>query len=147
MAYRASDGHAHRAVAINPMRELLTDLRGLGNNNRGKCDAANRERLASNARSVMAVSQNGMAALRHLLAHSSPVIEDGTIGADSLESLGWLMAEVGDLAAHCMELWCEFSQRNSGFGSDAIRTPAASRIGVSIPAPKCQPRGPKVNGR
>jgi hypothetical protein len=55
----------------------------------------------------MAVCQNGMAAVGQLMAHSSPVIEDGTVGADSVESLGWLLSELGDLSGYCLVLASE----------------------------------------
>ncbi|RYE45576.1 MAG: hypothetical protein EOP24_19070 [Hyphomicrobiales bacterium] len=90
------------------MRQLLSDLRALGLADSEVASAATsvilRQRIAVNAETVMAVCHNGLGALGHLLAHSSPVIEDGTVGADSLEALGWLMAEVGDLAAVCAAL-------------------------------------------
>lgn len=60
--------------------------------------------LAADAETTMAVIHLGMGAIGQLLAHSAVVNEDGTIGADSLESLGFLMAELGDLAACCMTL-------------------------------------------
>lgn len=80
------------------MRELLRSLAT------PPSDDVSHQAIAENAETVMAVCQNGMAALGHLLAHSAPVIEDGTIGADSLEALGWLMAEIGDLSVECMQL-------------------------------------------
>lgn len=84
------------------MRQLLCDLKMPSSE-----DDEARRRLADNAQAIMAVCQNGLGALGHLLANSSPVIEDGTVGADSIEALGWLMAELGDLAAHCMVLAAE----------------------------------------
>jgi len=48
--------------------------------------------------------QLGIGAIGHLLAHSAVAIEDGTIGADCIESLGFLVAELGDLSAACMTL-------------------------------------------
>jgi hypothetical protein len=32
------------------------------------------------------------------------VIEDGTIGADSIESIGFLLSEISDMATGCMLL-------------------------------------------
>jgi hypothetical protein len=97
-----------RTIAERPMRQLLSDLRVLGATDSEVGSAATadilRQRIAVNAETVMAVCHNGLGALGHLLAHSSPVVEDGTVGADSLEALGWLMAEVGDLAAVCSVL-------------------------------------------
>lgn len=63
--------------------------------------------LAESAETVMAVCQNGMAAVGQLMAYSSPVIEDGTVGADSVESLGWLISELGDLSGYCLVLASE----------------------------------------
>jgi hypothetical protein len=88
------------------MRQLLRDLTPPSD------DGEALRRLANNAEVVMAVCQNGLGALGHLLAHSSPVIEDGTVGADSIEALGWLMAELGDLAAHCMALAAECRRKS-----------------------------------
>jgi hypothetical protein len=104
----------HRAVAMRPMRDLLTDLRKL----RRKLDTASgtdalgelNTRIADNAETVGAVCQNGMAALGHLLAHSAPVIEDGSIGADSIEAIGYLLAEIGDLNVACMLLAADLRQ-------------------------------------
>jgi hypothetical protein len=97
-----------RIEAQRPMRELLSDLRKLDSEGCGaiKTEAQGQldRRVAENAATVMAVCHNGLAALGHLLAHSSPVIEDGTIGAESVEALGWLMAEIGDLAGACAVL-------------------------------------------
>lgn len=90
------------------MRQLLADLRALGAATTEELTSPQqqelRQRIGENAAIVMAVCQNGLTALGHLLAHSAPVIEDGTVGADSVEALGWLMAEVGDLAAVCLTL-------------------------------------------
>lgn len=90
------------------MRQLLADLRTLGAADADELTSTHQQtlhqRIGENAATVMAVCQNGLAALGHLLAHSAPVIEDGTVGADSVEALGWLMAEVGDLAAVCLTL-------------------------------------------
>ncbi|VWX62956.1 conserved hypothetical protein [Burkholderiales bacterium 8X] len=61
-------------------------------------------KLAQDAESTLNTVLNGLGAIGQLLAHSSIELEDGTIGADSLESLGFLMSELGDLAASCMTL-------------------------------------------
>lgn len=93
------------------MRDLLNLLRQVepvaGRNVSTSIPTSLRQPLSENAETVMAVCQNGMTALGHLLAHSSPVIEDGTVGADSVEALGWLIAELGDLTAYCLVLAAE----------------------------------------
>lgn len=85
-AKRTLQRQEHRAVGRHPMRELLRNLVAPAS------DEVNHQAIAENAETVIAVCQNGMAALGHLLAQSAPAIEDGTIVADSLEALGWLMA-------------------------------------------------------
>lgn len=100
-----------RAIAVHPMRDLLIQLRKVQPEVTitGTTAIPHRLRapLAESAETVMAVCQNGMAALGQLLAHSSPVIEDGTVGADSVEALGWLIAELGDMTAYCLVLAAE----------------------------------------
>ena len=99
------------------MRQLLSALRKLDSETCGatktEAQALLDRRVAESAATVMAVCHNGLAALRLLLAHSSPVIEDGTIGADSIDALGWLMAEIGDLAGACAVLAMDCRARNS----------------------------------
>lgn len=100
-----------RTQAERPVRQLLADLPMLGGDDESgmspQDQAVLRQRIAANAATVMAVCQNGLGSLGHLLAHSSLLIEDGTVGADSVEALGWLMAEIGDLAAACAVLSSE----------------------------------------
>jgi len=101
----------YRTQADHPMRELLNQLRQVQPEVTitGVTDIPHRLRtpLAETAETVMAVCQNGMAALGQLMAHSSPVIEDGTVGAESVESLGWLLSELGDLSGYCLVLASE----------------------------------------
>jgi hypothetical protein len=66
-------------------------------------NSASRLRRSSPCRSSASQRQRPCGRPRRTSATSLP-IEDGTIGADSLESLGFLMAELGDLAAACMTL-------------------------------------------
>jgi hypothetical protein len=60
--------------------------------------------VADAAEISMNVLHKGIGSIGDLLAHSAVAIEDGSIGADSIESLGYLMAELGVLAADCMVL-------------------------------------------
>lgn len=113
-----------RTSASHPMRELLNHLRQVqtvaGRNGSASIPISLRQPLSENAETVMAVCQNGMAALGHLLAHSSPVIEDGTVGADSVEALGWLIAELGDITAFCMVLAAECRREPSCAGLSKV---------------------------
>ena len=94
---------------LRPLRDLVAQLPRLPVDGRWNidfqaADPALLATIAADAEATMAVIQSGLGAIGHLLAHSAVVIEDGTVGADSLESLGFLMAELGDLAAACMVL-------------------------------------------
>lgn len=60
--------------------------------------------IADDAETTVSVLHHGVGAIGHLLAHSAVVIEDGTISADCVESLGFVLAELADLAAGCMTL-------------------------------------------
>jgi hypothetical protein len=113
-----------RTEASHPMRELLNQLFQVqtvaGRNGSVSIPNSLRQPLTENAETVMAVCQNGMAALGQLLAHSSPVIEDGTVGADSIEALGWLIAELGDLTAYCLVLAAECRREPSCAGLSKV---------------------------
>jgi hypothetical protein len=79
--------------------------------------------IAEDSESVMRVVQSGLGAIGHLLSHSAVDIEDGTISADCIESLGFLMAELGDLASACMTLAAEC--RRASAASASSPAPAA----------------------
>ena len=112
-----------RTCAYHPLRELLQQLH-TANTNRDQNQTAsismNNHPLIENTEMVTAVCQNGIAALGHLLAHSSPLIEDGTVGADSVEALGWLIAELGDLTAYCLVLASELRRDPSCAGLSKV---------------------------
>jgi hypothetical protein len=106
------------------MRDLLNHLRKVApmasRNGTEPIPKALRESLSENAETVMAICQNGMAALGQLLAHSSPVIEDGTVSANSVEALGWLIAELGDLTAYCLVLAADCRREPSCAGLSKV---------------------------
>jgi hypothetical protein len=87
LALSASGSRIARTVSQKPMRELLELLRQSAPDHR--CDFSeltikqSQAQLTANATTVMGICNQGMAAIGHLLAHSAPVIEDGTVGADS----------------------------------------------------------------
>ena len=101
----------YRTKTDHPIRELLNQLREVQPEvtitGVTAIPPRLRTSLAAAAETVMAVCQNGMAAVGQLMAYSSPVIEDGTVGADSVESLGWLLSELGDLSGYCLVLASE----------------------------------------
>lgn len=96
-----------RMQAIRPMRSLLNQLPCLPVTDQRAVDypAADPHLLVAirdDAEMTMRVIHLGVAAIGSLMAHSAAAIEDGSIAADCLESLGHLMAELGDMASGSM---------------------------------------------
>lgn len=107
-----------RAQALRPMRDLLARLPTLPLTRKQEidfktADPATLVAIGEDAEATMSAIHHGVGAIGQLLAHSAVVIEDGTIGADSLERLGFLMAELGDLAAGCMTLAAQCRRETS----------------------------------
>ena len=65
---------------------------------------ANVPDLARCAEAIVRTIHLGLGALGHLVARCSMDLQDGSVPADSIENLGFLMAELGDLAAECMRI-------------------------------------------
>lgn len=100
---------ATREQAQRPIRDLLQRLPRLPVTVSAEIDfeAADAEHLvaiAEDAETIVNMLQLGVGAIGHLLAHSAVVVEDGTISADCIESLGFLIAECGDFGAACLVL-------------------------------------------
>lgn len=55
--------------------------------------------MGQNAAQVMATMHMGLSAIGLLLANAGSEIEDRSLSADVVEALGFLLAELGDLAA------------------------------------------------
>ena len=66
-------------------------------------DAALLLALAENGETVMNAFQQGLSALGVILAHASPEV-GSEIGSDTIEALGWFMAETADIAAALLVL-------------------------------------------
>jgi hypothetical protein len=110
------------------MRQLLDRLPRLQRSAAGTIDLSHSPSellgsIAEDAETTLSTIHQGLGAIGQLLAHSAVPIEDGTIGADSLESLGFLMAELGDLAAACMTL---AAQCRRAAASSLTHTPTSS---------------------
>lgn len=109
-----------------PVRALMRDLPVLQKTRNACCEPEDRDtlqRLVESAEITMRTIHLGLGALGHLLARSSLDIQDGSVPADSMENLGFLMAELGDLAAECMRVAGECqSQLERPGSSDAQRT-------------------------
>ena len=98
-----------RTQALRPLKDLLQRLPRLPVLGTQEIDfeAADADLLvaiADDAEITINVVNHGVGAIGHLLAHSAVAIEDGSISADCVESLGYLLAEITDLAAGCMAL-------------------------------------------
>ena len=99
----------HRAMATRPLRDLITRLPLLPISAQGEIDYPAADvrllvELREDAESTIQVIHLGVSAIGLLLAHSSVEIEDGTVGADSVSAVGFLLCEVVDLAASLMTL-------------------------------------------
>lgn len=109
-----------RMQAIRPMRSLLNQLPCLPITDERLVDypAADPHLLVAirdDAEVTMRVIHLGLAAIGSLMAHSAVAIEDGSIAADCLESLGHLMAELGDLAAGFMVMAAHCRRQTEDF--------------------------------
>lgn len=56
-------------------------------------------KIADNADTAVGAIQLGVASIGRLMSFAAPEIEDGTVSSDTVEALGWLLAEMGELAA------------------------------------------------
>jgi hypothetical protein len=74
--------------------------------------------ICDDAETTIQVIHHGIASMGMLLAHSAVVIEDGTVGADDVEHIGYLLAELGDLAASLMTLSAQCRQQTFDFAPE-----------------------------
>ena len=115
-----------RMQAIRPMRDLLERLPRLPMTCKQEIDYAGADpallvAIAEDAETTMRAVYLGLGAIGHLLANSAVMVEDGTISADCIESLGFLMAELGDLAAGCMTLAAHCRRETADYEPPAAR--------------------------
>ena len=94
--------------AMRPARDLLHQLPMLPTRpdlsvDYEAADAALLLALAENGETVMNTIQQGLSALGVILAHASPEV-GSEIGSDTIEALGWFMAETADIAAALLVL-------------------------------------------
>jgi hypothetical protein len=55
--------------------------------------------LGNHLDTLMGVCFSGTRAVGHLLALASPEVEGGEVSQDTIEGLGWLLSELGDMGA------------------------------------------------
>lgn len=108
-----SNGMFEEVVSDRPLRDLLLLMPLLPVSDRGEIDYNAAEpalltQIGSNADLSMRTLYRGTAAIGRLLVAVSPEIGTGEFSADAMESIGWLLAEIGDLAAtaQCLSVAC-----------------------------------------
>lgn len=115
-----------RTIALRPLRDLLARLPMLPVTAAKEIDypAADARLLVTiqeDAETIIQVIHRGIAVIGDLLSHSAVPIEDGTISADSVESLGYLLSELGDGAAALMALASHCRHETSDWVSPCVR--------------------------
>jgi hypothetical protein len=60
----------------------------------------------------------GISAVGSLIPYAAPEIEDGTVPMGTVEAVGWLLSELGEVAAACTVLAAECRQARSTPGRD-----------------------------
>ncbi len=109
-----------REQAQRPLRDLLQRLPRLPLKSTEEIDfeAADADLLveiADASEITMNVLHHGVGAIGHLLAQSGVAIADGTIDAECIEYLGFLIAELGDLGAQCLTLTAHCRHHTSDY--------------------------------
>ena len=109
LLHRPGELDAREPEAMRPFEELLMRLPLLpvtvsGELDLGNCSPSLLRAVAEHADISASALNLGLSAVGQLIAHSSPAIEDGHVGADAVESLGWLIGELGVVAAYCQLL-------------------------------------------
>jgi len=113
-------GRKNDEPVLRPMRELLRRLTAsavVASPTAATLAAGDLAGLAVCAEASMRTVHLGLAALGQLVARCSMDLQDGSVPADSVESLGFLMAELGDLAAECMRIAAECRAPGQEIGS------------------------------
>lgn len=92
-----------------PLRELLHQLPLLAAMQPTRCGVTGGSptflaSVAANADATMRMVHLGVGALGNLVARCSMDLQDGSVSSESIENLGFLMAELGDLAAECLQI-------------------------------------------
>jgi hypothetical protein len=60
--------------------------------------------LIEDAETAVGAINRGISAIGFLIADSAPEIDDGTIHQETIEALGWLLSELGELGGACVVL-------------------------------------------
>jgi hypothetical protein len=95
--------------ASHAMRALIDALPAAHTHPDGRIDFASTpvallSKVADNAEVTAAGISLSLSAVGNLIPYAAPEMGDGTISSDTIEALGWLMTELGDMAAACFVL-------------------------------------------
>ena len=120
---------AEREQAQRPIRNLLRYLPRLPLKKSQDIDfeGADAELLvaiADDAETTVGVFHHGIGAIGHLLSQSAVAIEDGTVGADCVESLGYLLAELSEFSAGIMILAAQCRRETQDYRPQLSKRPA-----------------------
>lgn len=118
-------GNSHRHVELNQVESprgafhrLLILLPRLQVNDAGidflRSSSSVLLELAERSEACVAVTNQGIAAVGELLALAAHHIEARSTGSQTVEALGWLVAELGLTSAFCAELAISSRQGNTG---------------------------------
>lgn len=115
---RGNPNPAALRESISVIGEVLRNLPKLKVDARGELDLLGSSptvllSLAENAEASAGAMNLGLSAVGQLLAFAAPEVEDHTIGSDSVEALGWMLAELGYAMAFFVELGLRCRQANS----------------------------------
>lgn len=116
---RFAQGNLARVKHGRPLRDLILRLPMLATAEEGSPDL-----LASSPSLLLELSECaqdaaqaislGIAAVGNIVAYAAPEVEDGTIPKECIEALGWLLSELGEVAAACNVLAADCRQARSG---------------------------------
>lgn len=108
------DADLSAAEVRRPLRDLMLSLPHLQVRTEFYIDYESAEpalldQIGTNADITMRTIHRGTAAIGRLLVAVSPEVGTGELPADCMEALGWLLAEMGDLAAtaHNLAAGCQ----------------------------------------
>jgi hypothetical protein len=95
--------------ARRPLREVFVHLPRLNVDAQGVPDLLGSSpslllQLAEQAEDAAGAINLGLSAIGSLVAHAAPGVTDGSVSPDAVEALGWLVADMGAVAAECLSL-------------------------------------------
>ena len=121
---------AAEPIATRPIRDMLLQLPLLPTTpdlriDYDAADPAMLVQLAENAETVMNTINMGLSAVGTILAHAASEV-GSEIGSDTIEALGWFIAETSDVSAALLSLVMACRQHTADYApSKSQRAPIA----------------------